>query len=83
MKLNKKQIKELNRLNHQVLMAKAIYIILHLNENKELDTVEAITNIFDAIHYINSDTANQDTQEIYNLVMDMELLNKPLTKYKS
>lgn len=84
MKPNKKQIKELNRIELKSNLAKAISTILHLqNEDNGQQIIDAITYIFNAIHYINSDTANQDTQEIYNLVMDMELLNKPLTKYKS
>ena len=84
MRLNKKQVKELSKIELKSNLAKAISIILHLqNEDNGQQIIDAITYIFDAVHYINSDTANQDTQEIYNLVMDMELLNKPLTKYKS
>ena len=84
MKLNKKQIKELNRIELKSNLAKAISIILHLqNEDNAQQIIDAITYIFNAIHCLDDKTSEQDAIDVYNMVQQLELIQMPASVYKS
>ena len=87
MKPNKKQIKELNRieLNRiELNLAKAISTILHLqDENNVQQIIDAITYIFNAIHCLDDKTSEQDAIDVYNMVQQLELIQMPASVYKS
>lgn len=84
MRLNKKQVKELSKIELKSNLAKAISIILHLqNEDNGQQIIDAITYIFDAIHCIDDKTSDQDAVDVYNMVQQLELIQMPASVYKS
>ena len=84
MRLNKKQIKELSKIELKSNLAKAISIILHLqDENNAQQIIDAITYIFNAIHCIDDKTSDQDAIDVYNMVQQLELIQMPASVYKS
>ena len=84
MKLNKKQVKELSKIELKSNLAKAISIILHLqNEDNVQQIIDAITYIFNAIHYLDDKTSEQDAIDVYNMVQQLELIQMPASVYKS
>ena len=84
MKLNKKQVKELSKIELKSNLAKAISIILHLqNEDNVQQIIDAITYIFNAIHCLDDKTSEQDAIDVYNMVQQLELIQMPASVYKS
>lgn len=84
MRLNKKQVKELSKIELKSNLAKAISIILHLqNEDNGQQIIDAITYIFDAVHCIDDKTSDQDAVDVYNMVQQLELIQMPASVYKS
>ena len=84
MRLNKKQVKELSKIELKSNLAKAISIILHLqNENNAQQIIDAITYIFNAIHCLDDKTSEQDAIDVYNMVQQLELIQMPASVYKS
>ena len=84
MRLNKKQVKELSKIELKSNLAKAISIILHLqDENNVQQIIDAITYIFDAVHCIDDKTSDQDAIDVYNMVQQLELIQMPASVYKS
>ena len=84
MRLNKKQVKELSKIELKSNLAKAISIILHLqDENNVQQIIDAITYIFNAIHYLDDKTSEQDAIDVYNMVQQLELIQMPASVYKS
>ena len=84
MRLNKKQVKELSKIELKSNLAKAISIILHLqNEDNGQQIIDAITYIFDAVHCIDDKTSDQDAIDVYNMVQQLELIHMPSSVYKS
>ena len=84
MRLNKKQVKELNRIELKSNLAKAISIILHLqDENNAQQIIDAIAYIFNAIHCLDNKTSEQDAIDVYNMVQQLELMQMPASVYKS
>ena len=84
MKLNKKQLKELSKTELKSNLAKAISIILHLqNDDNAQQIIDAITYIFDAACCIDTNTADQDAVDVYNMVQQLELIQMPASVYKS
>ena len=84
MRLNKKQVKELSKIELKSNLAKAISIILHLqNEDNGQQIIDAITYIFDAVHCIDDKTSDQDAIDVYNMVQQLELIQMPASVYKS
>ena len=84
MRLNKKQVKELSKIELKSNLAKAISIILHLqNENNAQQIIDAITYIFNAIHCLDDKTSEQDAIDVYNMVQQLELIQMPSSVYKS
>ena len=84
MRLNKKQVKELSKIELKSNLAKAISIILHLqNEDNGQQIIDAITYIFDAVHCIDDKTSDQDAVDVYNMVQQVELIQMPASVYKS
>ena len=84
MRLNKKQVKELSKIELKSNLAKAISIILHLqDENNVQQIIDAITYIFDAVHCIDDKTSDQDAVDVYNMVQQLELIQMPASVYKS
>ena len=84
MRLNKKQVKELSKIELKSNLAKAISIILHLqDENNAQQIIDAITYIFNAIHYLDDKTSEQDAIDVYNMVQQLELIQMPASVYKS
>ena len=84
MKPNKKQVKELSKIELKSNLAKAISIILHLqNEDNGQQIIDAITYIFDAVHCMDDKTSDQDAVDVYNMVQQLELIQMPASVYKS
>ena len=84
MRLNKKQVKELSKIELKSNLAKAISIILHLqNEDNGQQIIDAITYIFNAIHCLDDKTSDQDAIDVYNMVQQLELIQMPASVYKS
>ena len=84
MRLNKKQVKELSKIELKSNLAKAISIILHLqNEDNGQQIIDAITYIFDAVHCMDNKTSDQDAVDVYNMVQQLELIQMPASVYKS
>ena len=84
MRLNKKQVKELSKIELKSNLAKAISIILHLqNEDNGQQIIDAITYIFNAIHCLDDKTSEQDAMDVYNMVQQLELIQMPASVYKS
>lgn len=84
MRLNKKQVIELSKTELKSNLAKAISIILHLqNEDNEQQIIDAITYIFDAVHCMDDKTSDQDAVDVYNMVQQLELIQMPASVYKS
>ena len=84
MKPNKKQVKELSKIELKSNLAKAISIILHLqNEDNGQQIIDAITYIFNAIHCLDDKTSEQDAIDVYNMVQQLELIQMPSSVYKS
>lgn len=84
MRLNKKQVKELSKIELKSNLAKAISIILHLqNDDNEQQIIDAITYIFDAVHCMGDKTSDQDAVDVYNMVQQLELIQMPASVYKS
>ena len=84
MRLNKKQVKELSKIELKSNLAKAISIILHLqDENNAQQIIDAITYIFNAIHCLDDKTSEQDAIDVYNMVQQLELIHMPASVYKS
>ena len=84
MRLNKKQVKELSKIELKSNLAKTISIILHLqNEDNGQQIIDAITYIFDAVHCIDDKTSDQDAIDVYNMVQQLELIQMPASVYKS
>lgn len=84
MRLNKKQVKELSKIELKSNLAKAISIILHLqNEDNGQQIIDAITYIFNAVHCIDDKTSDQDAIDVYNMVQQLELIQMPASVYKS
>ena len=84
MRLNKKQVKELSKIELKSNLAKAISIILHLqDENNVQQIIDAITYIFNAIHCLDDKTSEQDAIDVYNMVQQLELIQMPASVYKS
>lgn len=84
MRLNKKQVKELSKIELKSNLAKAISIILHLqNEDNGQQIIDAITYIFNAIHCLDDKTSEQDAIDVYNMVQQLELIQMPASVYKS
>ena len=84
MRLNKKQVKELSKIELKSNLAKAISIILHLqDENNAQQIIDAITYIFNAIHCLDDKTSEQDAIDVYNMVQQLELIQMPSSVYKS
>ena len=84
MRLNKKQVKELSKIELKSNLAKAISIILHLqNEDNGQQIIDAITYIFDAVHCMDDKTSDQDAVDVYNMVQQLELIQMPASVYKS
>ena len=84
MRLNKKQVKELSKIELKSNLAKAISIILHLqDENNAQQIIDAITYIFNAIHCLDDKTSEQDAIDVYNIVQQLELIQMPASVYKS
>ena len=84
MRLNKKQVKELSKIELKSNLAKAISIILHLqDENNAQQIIESITYIFNAIHCLDDKTSEQDAIDVYNMVQQLELIQMPASVYKS
>ena len=84
MRLNKKQVKELSKIELKSNLAKAISIILHLqNEDNGQQIIDAITYIFDAVHCLDDKTSEQDAIDVYNMVQQLELIQMPASVYKS
>lgn len=84
MKPNKKQVKELSKIELKSNLAKAISIILHLqNEDNGQQIIDAITYIFNAIHCLDDKTSEQDAIDVYNMVQQLELIQMPASVYKS
>ena len=84
MRLNKKQVKELSKIELKSNLAKAISIILHLqNEDNGQQIIDSITYIFNAIHCLDNKTSEQDAIDVYNMVQQLELIQMPASVYKS
>ena len=84
MRLNKKQVKELSKIELKSNLAKAISIILHLqDENNAQQIIDAITYMFNAIHCLDDKTSEQDAIDVYNMVQQLELIQMPASVYKS
>ena len=84
MRLNKKQVKELSKIELKSNLAKAISIILHLqDENHVQQIIDSITYIFNAIHCLDDKTSEQDAIDVYNMVQQLELIQMPASVYKS
>ena len=84
MRLNKKQVKELSKIELKSNLAKSISIILHLqNEDNGQQIIDAITYIFNAIHCLDDKTSEQDAIDVYNMVQQLELIQMPASVYKS
>ena len=84
MRLNKKQVKELSKIELKSNLAKAISTILHLqNENNVQQIIDSITYIFNAIHCLDDKTSEQDAIDVYNMVQQLELIQMPASVYKS
>ena len=84
MRLNKKQVKELSKIELKSNLAKAISIILHLqDENNVQQIIDSITYIFNAIHCLDDKTSEQDAIDVYNMVQQLELIQMPASVYKS
>lgn len=84
MRLNKKQVKELSKIELKSNLAKAISIILHLqDENNAQQIIDSITYIFNAIHCLDDKTSEQDAIDVYNMVQQLELIQMPASVYKS
>ena len=84
MGLNKKQVKELSKIELKSNLAKAISIILHLqDENNVQQIIDSITHIFNAIHCLDDKTSEQDAIDVYNMVQQLELIQMPASVYKS
>ena len=84
MRLNKKQVKELSKIELKSNLAKAISIILHLqDENNAQQIIDAITYIFNAIHCLDDKNSEQDAIDVYNMVQQLELIQMPASVYKS
>ena len=84
MRLNKKQVKELSKIELKSNLAKAVSIILHLqDENNAQQIIDSITYIFNAIHYLDDKTSEQDAIDVYNMVQQLELIQMPASVYKS
>ena len=84
MRLNKKQVKELSKIELKSNLAKAISIILHLqDENNVQQIIDAIAYIFNAVHCLDNKTSEQDAIDVYNMVQQLELIQMPASVYKS
>ena len=84
MGLNKKQVKELSKIELKSNLAKAISTILHLqDENNVQQIIDSITYIFNAIHCLDDKTFEQDAIDVYNMVQQLELIQMPASVYKS
>ena len=84
MRLNKKQVKELSKIELKSNLAKAISIILHLqDENNVQQIIDSITYIFNAVHCLDDKTSEQDAIDVYNMVQQLELIQMPASVYKS
>ena len=84
MGLNKKQVKELSKIELKSNLAKAISTILHLqDENNVQQIIDSITYIFNAIHCLDDKTSEQDAIDVYNMVQQLELIQMPASVYKS
>lgn len=84
MRLNKKQVKELSKIELKSNLAKAISIILHLqNEDNTQQIIDAIIYILDAACCIDDKTSDQDAVDVYNMVQQLELIQMPASVYKS
>ena len=84
MRLNKKQVKELSKIELKSNLAKAISTILHLqDENNVQQIIDSITYIFNAIHCLDDKTSEQDAIDVYNMVQQLELIQMPASVYKS